>query len=111
VTTMASIDGADTAATGLKVAAALVGTFLGILLAYGFVGPTATLMEHQATEAGKGFEVVKMALVANVRGYSPLVAVEFARKLLWADVRPRFLDLESHLKAKNKKPEADSVAA
>lgn len=111
VTTMASIDGADTAATGLKVAAALVGTFLGILLAYGFVGPTATLMEHQATEAGKAFEVVKMALVANVRGYAPIVAVEFARKLLWSDVRPRFLDLESHLKGKSKKLQPDSVTA
>ena len=97
---MAAIDGADTATIGRKVAAALVGTFLGILVAYGFVGPTASAIEHRAGEEGKAFEVVKMALVASVRGYAPPVAVEFARKLLWSDVRPTFSDLENHLKGK-----------
>ena len=75
---------------GRKVGAALVGTFLGILVAYGFVGPIAAAIEHRAHEEGKAFEVVKMALVASVRGYAPPVAVEFARKLLWSDVRPSF---------------------
>jgi chemotaxis protein MotA len=100
VNTMAAIDGADTATIGAKVGAALVGTFLGILVAYGFVGPIATAMEHRAHEEGKVFEVVKMALVASVRGYPPQVAVEFARKLLFSDVRPTFTDLENHLKGK-----------
>ena len=68
--------------------AALVGTFLGILVAYGFVGPIATAMEHRAHEEGKAFEVVKMALVASVRGYAPPVAVEFARKLLFTRRAP-----------------------
>ncbi len=102
VNTMAAIDGADTGTIGRKVAAALVGTFLGILVAYGFVGPLATAIEHRAREEGKAFEVVKMALVASVRGYAPPVAVEFARKLLWSDVRPSFSDLENHLKGKRK---------
>ena len=44
------------------------------------------------------FEVVKMALVASVRGYAPQVAVEFARKLLFSEVRPTFNDLEAHLR-------------
>ena len=57
-------------------------------------------MEHRAHEEGKAFEVVKMALIASVRGYNPQVAVEFARKLLFSDVRPTFADLESHLKGK-----------
>lgn len=100
VNTMSSLEGADTATIGHKVGAALVGTFLGILVSYGFIGPIATAMEHMAHEEGKAFEVVKMALVASVRGYAPPVAIEFARKLLFAEVRPTFSDLEAHLKGK-----------
>ncbi|HEU5136128.1 MAG TPA: flagellar motor stator protein MotA [Steroidobacteraceae bacterium] len=100
VNTMSAIEGADTATIGHKVGAALVGTFLGILIAYGFVGPIASAMEHRASEESKAFEVVKMALVASVRGYAPTVAVEFARKLLYSEVRPTFADLEAHLKNK-----------
>jgi chemotaxis protein MotA len=102
VNTMAVIEGADTATIGHKVGAALVGTFLGILVAYGFAGPMAAAMAHRAHEGGKAFEVVKMALVASVRGYAPPVAVEFARKLLFSDLRPSFADLENHLKNKKK---------
>ncbi len=98
VSTMASIDGANTATIGHHVAAALVGTFLGILVAYGFVGPVAAAMEQRAHEDGKAFELVKMAFVASVRGYAPPVAIEFARKLLFAGLRPTFVDLEAHLK-------------
>ncbi|HEY3808568.1 MAG TPA: flagellar motor stator protein MotA [Steroidobacteraceae bacterium] len=111
VNTMASIKGADTATIGEKVGAALVGTFLGILVAYGFVGPIASAVENRAHEEGKAFEVVKMALVASVRGYAPPVAVEFARKLLWSDVRPSFQDLEAHLKGKKKEGAKEGVAA
>ena len=100
VNTMSAIEGADTATIGHKVGAALVGTFLGILVAYGFVGPIAAAMEHRANQEAKAFEVVKMALVASVRGYAPQVAIEFARKLLFRDVRPTFMDLEAHLKGK-----------
>jgi len=102
VNTMSAIEGADTATIGHKVGAALVGTFLGILVAYGFVGPIASAMEQRANEEGKAFEVVKMALVASVRGYAPPVAVEFARKLLFSEVRPTFNDLEGHLKGRPK---------
>jgi chemotaxis protein MotA len=100
VNTMASLEGADTATIGHKVGAALVGTFLGILIAYGLVGPIASAMEHKAQEESKAFEVVKMALVASVRGYAPPVAIEFARKLLFSEVRPTFNDLEAQLKGK-----------
>jgi chemotaxis protein MotA len=100
VNTMSALDGADTATIGHKVGAALVGTFLGILVAYGFIGPISTAMEHRAHEEGKAFEVVKMALVASVRGYAPPVAVEFARKLLFSEVRPTFGELEAQLKGK-----------
>jgi chemotaxis protein MotA len=100
VNTMASLDGADTTTIGHKVGAALVGTFLGILVSYGFIGPIAASMSHAANEEGRAFELVKMALVASVRGYVPAVAIEFARKLLMSDVRPTFNDLEAQLKAK-----------
>jgi chemotaxis protein MotA len=102
VNTMAALDGADTVAIGHKVGAALVGTFLGILASYGFVGPIAAAMTHQAKEETRAFEVVKMALVATVRGYVPAVAIEFSRKLLTAGSRPTFADLEAELKGKVK---------
>ena len=116
VNTMASLEGADTATIGHRVGAALVGTFLGILVSYGFVGPIAAAMEYIAQEEAKAFEVVKMALVASVRGYAPPVAVEFARKLLFSEVRPTFNDLEAHLKGKSKPavagvPSASAAAA
>jgi chemotaxis protein MotA len=100
VNTMSALEGADTATIGHKVGAALVGTFLGILVSYGFVGPISSAMEAKANDESKAFEVVKMALVASVRGYAPSVAVEFARKLLFSDVRPTFSDLENELKGK-----------
>jgi chemotaxis protein MotA len=111
VNTMASLEGADTATIGHRVGAALVGTFLGILVSYGFVGPIAAAMEHIAHEETKGFEVVKMALVASVRGYAPQVAVEFARKLLFSEVRPSFTDLEAHLKGKSRPAAVAGAAA
>ena len=55
-------------------------------------------MQHRAHEEGKAFEIIKMALVSSLRGYPPTVAVEFARKLLFSDVRPAFADLEAHLR-------------
>ena len=102
VNTMSALEGADTASIGHKVGAALVGTFLGILVSYGLVGPIASAMESKANEGSKAFEVVKMALVASVRGYAPSVAVEFARKLLFSDIRPTFADLENELKGRPK---------
>jgi chemotaxis protein MotA len=102
VNTMAALDGVDTVMIGHKVGAALVGTFLGILVSYGFVGPIAAAMVHQAKEETRAFEIVKMALVATMRGYVPAIAIEFSRKLLSADDRPTFADLEAELKGKAK---------
>ena len=99
ITTMSIVGTAAPSEIGEKVASALVGTFLGILIAYGFVGPISTAMENRAHDDGKAFEVVKMALVASVRGYAPAVAIEFARKLLFSHVRPSFQDLEADLRA------------
>jgi chemotaxis protein MotA len=80
-------------------------------VSYGFVGPIAAAMEHLAHEEGKAFEVVKMALVASVRDYPPSVAVEFARKLLFSEVRPTFGDLEARLKNRERPAAAAAAGA
>ena len=99
VITMSFIGG-DPAILGHHVAAALVGTFLGILMAYGFVGPTATAMEHVAREEAKFYQCIKVCLLAAVNGYSPQVAVEFGRKVMYSTIRPSFSELEEHVKNK-----------
>lgn len=98
VTTMSQLGG-DTTRIGEHIAGALVGTFLGILLCYGFAGPLASAMERRAQEEGCAYECVKVALIASLRGYNPMVSVEFARKSLSGHARPSFIDLESHLKS------------
>ena len=97
VITMSFIGG-EPAVLGHHVASALVGTFLGILLAYGFVGPLAIAMEHNAREEAKFYECIKVCLMAAVNGYNPQVAVEFGRKVMYASDRPSFLELEEHVK-------------
>ncbi len=83
---------------GILIAAALVGTFLGILLAYGFVTPLAGKLEHNLQESSKVFECIKITLLANLNGYSPVLAVEFGRKVLFTTERPSFFELEKHIK-------------
>lgn len=97
VITMGALDG-PVNEIGAHVAAALVGTFLGILLAYGFVGPLAAAIEGRANQDSHALECIKAGLLASLRGYNPIVAVEFARKSLNAKMRPAFTDLETHLK-------------
>lgn len=83
---------------GILIAAALVGTFLGILLAYGFVTPLAGKLEHNLHESSKVLECIKITLLANLNGYSPVLAVEFGRKVLFTTERPSFFELEKHIK-------------
>lgn len=99
VHTMGSV-GVPPAELGMLIAAALVGTFLGILLAYGFVGPLASLLEQKAEEGTKMFQTIKVTLLANLNGYAPAMAVEFGRKALNSTERPGFAELEEHVKTK-----------
>lgn len=99
VHTMGSV-GIPPAELGMLIAAALVGTFLGILLAYGFVGPVASLLEQKAEEGTKMFQTIKVTLLANLNGYAPAMAVEFGRKVLNSTERPGFAELEEHVKTK-----------
>jgi chemotaxis protein MotA len=88
------------------VAAALVGTFLGILLGYGFIGPVASLLEAKAQEETKRFECVKSVLLASMSGYSPTVAVEFGRKVVFSTDRPSFEELEEAVRNAKNGPKA-----
>jgi chemotaxis protein MotA len=99
VKTMASV-GAAPAVLGGMIAGALVGTFLGILMAYGFVSPLASLLEQKADEAAKELICVKTTLLASMQGYAPAIAVEFGRKVLFSTERPSFAELEQHVKQK-----------
>ena len=99
VHTMGSI-GIPPAELGILIGAALVGTFLGILLAYGFVGPVANLLEQKADESTKMFQTIKVTLLANLNGYAPAMAVEFGRKVLLSTERPAFQELEEFVKQK-----------
>lgn len=97
VHTMESV-GIPPAELGMLIAHALVGTFLGILLAYGFVGPLASLLEQKLEESSKMFQCVKVTLLASLNGYAPALAVEFGRKVLFSTERPTFNELEDHIK-------------
>jgi len=83
---------------GRKVAAALVGTFLGVLSSYGFVSPVASAMEAREEEELSYYEALRAGLVAFVKGNPPIMAVEFARRVIPQDVRPTFGEMELYIK-------------
>lgn len=83
---------------GECIAAALVGTFLGVLTCYGFVGPMSTNLEHKAKEKEIYYSVIKSALVSFQGGTSPLITIETARRTIPADERPTFAEVEEAIK-------------
>jgi chemotaxis protein MotA len=90
-------------AIGRSVAAALVGTFLGILLAYGYVGPIATNLTGKVAEEAKIYEAIKVAIVSFAKDMPPQMAVEAARRVLFSNVKPTFSELEDSVRKKKKK--------
>lgn len=96
IVTMASITEPPEILGGL-VGAALVGTFLGVLLAYGFVGPIGSFLDAYAKADSKYFECIKAGMLAHLQGHAPVISVEFARKGLFSDVRPTFDEVEEAL--------------
>jgi len=111
VITMGKIDGPPSE-IGHSVAAALVGTFLGILMCYGFVGPMGTYLEHGVNEDGHYVNCLKTGLLAVYKGFPPSIAVEFARRVLPHDVRPTFEETEQYCKGQGKTaPQGDQAAA
>jgi chemotaxis protein MotA len=94
IITMAHLDGGPEE-IGHHVAAALVGTFLGILLCYGVVGPIANSIEMQSGAESRYMQCIKEAVVSAARGVNPAIAIEFARRAIFSDERPTSAELET----------------
>lgn len=105
VVTMGHIDGPP-AEIGHHVGAALVGTFLGILMSYGFVQPTASNLQQRVAQEGIYEQCIKSGVLAMYKGFAPMVAVEFARRVLPEDVRPSFDETEKLCKSAGKAEQA-----
>jgi len=99
VNTMGSV-GQPPAVLGGMIASALVGTFLGILLAYAVVEPLGGLLEQKSEDAAKELQCIKTTLLASMQGYNPSTAIEFGRKVLFSSERPSFAELEAHVRGK-----------
>jgi chemotaxis protein MotA len=84
---------------GHSIGAALVGTFMGVLMCYGFVGPLARRLEASVNEEKEYLQVIKSALVSFVGGAAPQIAVEFARRSIPPHLRPSFHELEEEIRA------------
>lgn len=97
VHTMESIN-LPPAELGILIAHALVGTFLGILLGYGFIGPVATAMEQRANQTQLMLQSIKATILASLHNNPPLIAVEFGRKVLFSAQRPSFSQLNDEIK-------------
>jgi chemotaxis protein MotA len=84
---------------GHLIGGALVGTFMGVLMSYGFVAPTATALKTRFDAEAKYLQCIRAGLLAHMQGYPPAVSVEFARKALLSDVRPTFYEVEEAVSA------------
>jgi len=99
VITMQAINGPPEQ-IGHKVAAALVGTFLGIFLSYGFIQPLATNLDLANDDESRIFQVIKSGIMATAKGLNPIAALEFARRVIADDHRPAFQEMENFVKGK-----------
>lgn len=99
VNTMGSV-GQPPAVLGGMIGSALVGTFLGILLAYAFAEPLAGVLEQKVDEGSKELQCIKTTLLASMQGYNPSTAIEFGSKVLFSTERPTFVELEGYVKGK-----------
>jgi chemotaxis protein MotA len=84
---------------GHLIGGALVGTFMGVLLSYGFVAPTASALKSRFDAEAKYLQCIRAGLLAHMQGYPPAVSVEFARKALLSEVRPTFYEIEEAVQA------------
>jgi len=91
---------------GRKVAAALVGTFLGILLCYGLVGPLASRMGKMADEEHAYLLVLRVTMIAFLKGVAPIMAVEIGRRTVPGHVRPSFQEVEEACRGAREAPAA-----
>lgn len=83
---------------GVLIAHALVGTFLGILIGYGFIGPIASAMEQRANQTSLMLQCIKVTILASLHNNPPIISVEFGRKVLFSAQRPSFNQLNDEIK-------------
>lgn len=95
---------------GKHVAAALVGTFLGILMCYGLVGPIAANMAKIADDEHAYYNVLRVLIIAFMKGSAPVLAVEFGRRAIPGHVRPSFQETEKFVRQKSAAPAAAAAA-
>ena len=98
ITTMGSIT-EPPKVLGELIGAALVGTFFGVLVSYGFVAPLANIIKSVDEADAKYYQCMKAGLLAHMQGYPPAVSVEFARKVLLSTERPNFYEVEQAVSA------------
>jgi chemotaxis protein MotA len=110
VVTMGALGG-PAEEVGKKVASALVGTFLGILLCYGLVGPLASNMSGTAEEEQCYYHVLRVMMLAFIKGTAPMLAIEMGRRAIPEHVRPSFFEVEKACREKIAEPAAESQAA
>lgn len=103
VVTMGAING-PIERVGEHVAAALTGTFMGVLGAYGFASPLAGALENLKSGETRFYYFLKASVVPLAKGSSPLIAVEFARRAIFSEVRPSFAEMEEAIQSLKKKP-------
>lgn len=84
---------------GKLIGGALVGTFLGVFIAYGFVGPVATTLDAVYQAETKYYQCMRAGMIAYLQGYAPAICIEFARKALLSNVRPTFFEVEDAVSA------------
>jgi chemotaxis protein MotA len=110
VVTMGSLGGPPEE-IGAHVAAALVGTFLGILLCYGLVGPLASFMSKVVDEENSYYHVLRVLMLASIKGTPPIMAVEMGRRAIPEHTRPGFVEVEKACREKVAEPEAELEVA
>jgi len=96
---------------GQKVAAALVGTFLGVLLCYGFVGPISSNMAKLVEDERAYLYVLRVVMIAFLKGTAPILAVEFARRAIPGHVRPSFQEVEAVCRGRGRESETPPTEA
>jgi chemotaxis protein MotA len=110
VVTMSSLGGPPEE-IGHKVASALVGTFLGILLCYGMVGPLATNLSKLVDDEHAYYHVLRVVMLAFIKGMSPILAVEMGRRAIPEHVRPSFQEVEKSCRQRDDSSESAAKAA
>jgi chemotaxis protein MotA len=105
VVTMSSLGGPPEE-IGHKVASALVGTFLGILLCYGMVGPLATNLSKLVDDEHAYYHVLRVVMLAFIKGMSPILAVEMGRRAIPEHVRPSFQEVEKACRQRDDSPDS-----